>query len=326
MSKNKGTTQVEKRPLAYRKLRFRSVNPLSPRKNQDICLKTLKLPNTSLGFDFINFESDCVLKPLNNECVSGFPPLTDDLMQLLFHENISTQPNKRIRKGRSSEKTKINGFMGFRSYYGRNITVTRQTSLSKIFADIWEKYPYKKVWSMYTAQYKQYPRSESFSTWLDKVEKKGFPEFDDSSPVLSDQSVGHYNVDNLPIQNAMSDITEDWSGILETTDDSFSGGYFDYTNLLDMPTESTFVSHLRKSTVFPHEDKTILELKTDIPPSSNWSIDPSLQATIGEILLKWDENIRFEDFLSESFDDHKKNNSPTCDALLTNNLSPALFT
>lgn len=99
------------------------------------------------------------------------PPPSKKLLEIFSSASIA-HPNYcsnrvRSRKEKQKRKSKINGFIAFRSFHSRVIKSSRtQQEISTSLAKVWELEPNREVWNYYALLYNETAKGEDFLCWL----------------------------------------------------------------------------------------------------------------------------------------------------------------
>lgn len=138
-----------------------------------------------------------VIPILSHECEAN-------IKKLQKKENSIRLPPVKIKPKESKKKrTKLNGFMAYRSYYSRNIPTEHQADLSLILADEWKKdLQAQLVWKRYAIEFNAYSKGIkglTFTDWLLSATSN------DYMPLNYLETQTNKNLEKCRIQNIFED-------------------------------------------------------------------------------------------------------------------------
>lgn len=156
-----------------KKFRFRHKN--IPKDDVDVS----KISKTSQP-QIIEFDNEVF--SAHDEKVPPIPPLSKELASILDMNRYAKMNSSRYTLGASGRRKKtvkcspkrINGFIGFKSYYGPYCKGSyNQCQISRIFSRVWANYDHQEIWDRYCTAYRRFRRTTGFAEWLRSVPKYG---------------------------------------------------------------------------------------------------------------------------------------------------------
>lgn len=111
----------------------------------------------------------------SNYFLNQFPTIPDPSEELLAilrqFRTLDDLPHIERRSKQKRKRSKINAFVAFRSFYGRDIrSVEKQRQLSKALAKVWKHEKGKSSWKRYATEYSSAIREILFPVWLDRMQ------------------------------------------------------------------------------------------------------------------------------------------------------------